>query len=239
MYQELEKFVKLGGVVLAVPGAKMGASFQAFLQKAGVGFNQLQNVKIAMSKPQQKHPLLQGVFSKLPELAAMPFVNQWYNVSFQKPHKDVISLENGQAWLSQVALGKGSMYIFGSTLTTQSGNFVQNALFVPIMLNLPLQASQSLPASFNIGKQISWYLPAEASGKMVQLKNGSTEFRAETRMFNNQVLASLSGVNPNAGNYQALVEKEEIAKVALNFPRQESVLKFYDKTFRCLSYSWS
>jgi hypothetical protein len=231
VYQELDKFIKQGGVLLAIPGAKMSNTFLKFLQQNGVVLNQLQSVKQTMSKPQQKHPVMQGVFSKLPELAAFPNVLQWYNYSIQKPHKDIIQLENGQKWCSEITLSKGSLYVFGSTLNPQSGNFVQNALFVPLMLNLPLQARMALPASFLIGRQIGWQLPAEAAGKVVELKKGRSEFRAETRMFNNQVLASLSNVLPEAGVYQALADERELAKVALNYPRQESVLKFYNASF--------
>ncbi len=231
VYQELEKFVKQGGIILAIPGPKMSHSFVKFLQKNGLEFNQLQSSKQSMSKPQQKHPLMQGVFNKLPELASLPSVSQWYNYTLEKPHKDIIQLENGQKWCSEISMAKGSIYVFGSSLHPQSSNFVQNALFVPMMLNLPMQARQALPASFLIGKQINWQLPSEAAGKVVQLKNAQSEYRAETRMFNNQVLASLSGVLPEAGVYRALADDKELAKVALNYPRQESVLKFYESSF--------
>ncbi len=227
VYQELEKFVRSGGVLLAVPGVKMGNSFQTFLQKVGFGLNQAQNSKQVFEKPSQRHPLMANVFSKLPDLAAMPTVNSWYNFTLNKSHKTIISLENGQEWLSEVGLGKGSVYLMGSNLNLESGNFVQNALFVPVMLNLPIQAIQAAPASFSIGKQINFQLPSEAAGKVVQIKNELADYRVETRLLNNQVFAALNGISPKAGIYSVLADGNEISKVAFNFPRQESNMKFY------------
>lgn len=229
VYQELEKFMRNGGVLLAVPGSKMGNSFQVFLQKFGVGLNQNQNAKQNLEKPVQKHPLMAGVFSKLPELSAMPRMTSWYNYTITKGSKTVIALENGQAWLSEIAVSKGSLYLVGSSLNPSSGSFVQNALFVPVMLNLPIQSKQSVPAAFSIGNQITWPLPSEASGKVIQLKSKEQEFRAETRLLNNQVLASLNRISPTAGIYEVKADNQEISKVAFNFPRQESVLKFYNQ----------
>ncbi len=229
VYQELEKFVRSGGVLLAVPGVKMGNSFQTFLQKVGFGLNQAQTSKQVFEKPSQRHPLMANVFSKLPDLAAMPTVNSWYNFTLNKSHKTIISLENGQEWLSEVGLGKGSVYLMGSNLNLESGNFVQNALFVPVMLNLPIQAIQAAPASFSIGKQINFPLPSEAAGKVVQIKNELADYRVETRLLNNQVFAAINGISPKAGIYSVLADGNKITKVAFNFPRQESNMKFYAK----------
>jgi len=106
---------------------------------------------------------------------------------------------------------------------------VQNALFVPVMLNLPIQAIQADPASFTLGKQINWSLTSEVAGKAIQIKNENAVYRAETRLLNNQVIAALSGVSPKAGIYEVLADDIEIGKLAFNFPRQESVMKFYLK----------
>jgi len=229
IYQELEKFVRSGGILLAVPGVKMGNSFQSFLLKAGFGLNQLQNTKQNLEKPTQKHPLMANVYSKLPDLAAMPSMNLWYNYTINKSHKTVISLENGQEWLTEASLGKGSVYLVGSNLTAESGNFVQNALFVPVMLNLPIQAIQAAPSSFTLGKQMNFPLPSEAAGKVIQIKNEFADYRAETRLLNNQVFALLNGISPKAGLYSVFADGLEIAKVAVNLPRQESFLKFYSQ----------
>jgi hypothetical protein len=207
----------------------MGNSFQSFLLKAGFGLNQLQNTKQNLEKPTQKHPLMANVYSKLPDLAAMPSMNLWYNYTINKSHKTVISLENGQEWLTEASLGKGSVYLVGSNLTAESGNFVQNALFVPVMLNLPIQAIQAAPSSFTLGKQMNFPLPTEAAGKVIQIKNEFADYRAETRLLNNQVFTLLNGISPKAGLYGVFADGLEIAKVAVNLPRQESFLKFYSQ----------
>ncbi len=229
IYQELEKFVRKGGVLLAVPSVKMDNAFLSFLQKFGVGLNQLQFSSQMLEKPAQQHPLMAGVFSKLPNLSLMPTQANWFNYTLNKSNRTVISLANGQAWLSEIKVSKGSLYLFGSSLNPGAGNFVQNSLFVPIMLNLPMQAKQAVPASFVVGRQLNWPLPAEAAGKVVQLKSDKAEYRAETRLFNNQVLASFNEMLPKANLYNVLADGKEISKVAFNFPRQESFLKFYSQ----------
>lgn len=233
----LSSYVKAGGLLLFIPPSQPNASLNFWLAKEGIVLNTLQNNIQVLDKPELKHPILAKVFAKFPQMPNMPSVKQWYNFQISVPFKPILNLGNGTSWLCEIKKGAGSLYLFGSDLTTSTTDFTRNALFVPILLNMPLLARNPIPSSFYLGKETQWQVDQSIDAKVIQIKGEGREYRADVRSFNNKQMASLNDRIEKAGVFEVLVNEKPSSKVAFNYPRAESLLSFYtdselEKTFK-------
>jgi hypothetical protein len=233
----LSNYLQQGGLLLFIPPMQLSASLNSWLAKEGIVLNQLQNNLQVLDKPELKHPILAKVFAKFPQMPNMPSVKQWFSYQLNVPQKVILSLGNGMPWLSEIKKGAGSLYLFGSNLNTSTTDFTRNALFVPIMLNMPLLARNPIPNSFYLGKETQWQVDHAIDAKVVQLKGEGREYRADVRNFNNKQFASLNDRVEKSGVYEVLVNEKPVSKVAFNYPRAESLLSFssdsdLEKTFK-------
>jgi hypothetical protein len=226
----LSNYLQQGGLLLFIPPTLPSASLTLWLSKEGIVLNQLQNSIQVLDKPELKHPILAKVFAKFPQMPNMPSVKQWFGYQLNVPHKAILSLGNGAPWLSEIKKGAGSLYLFGSNLNTSNTDFTRNALFVPILLNMPLLARNPIPNSFYLGKETQWHVDNTIDAKVIQLKGEGREYRADVRNFNNKQFASLNDRIEKAGVYEVLVNEKTAGKVAFNYPRAESLLNFYSAT---------
>ena len=130
----------------------------------------------------------------------------------------LLSLENGQALISEYQYQKGKIYLSSIGLESEFGSFSQHALFVPILYNIASHSrgTQSLsqqigkthiPNDLQLSKELVYELKGEGISFIPQVQN--------TRIgFYNQITTS--------GHYQLTHQEEKIATLAFNYSRKES-----------------
>ncbi|OYU94887.1 MAG: hypothetical protein CFE21_14500 [Bacteroidetes bacterium B1(2017)] len=228
---ELVKFVKGGGVLFFIPSPSPTdiLSIQTFLNSLGVQYSNFSKQISKVNRVETKDPIFENVFSKIPELANLPSnMAYWQMSGTNQSFRNIITLSNDLPFLARTKLGLGSAYFLSASLQPEGTDFGKQSLFVPFMLNLPLQSGIKQYACFNLGEQSQFTFEAQSVQKVVQLKLGKQEHLVEVSVKDKAGFGKLNGQIQQAGVYSLHFEKTEWAKIAFNYPRTESVQGYID-----------
>ncbi len=224
---ELLKYVKAGGQLLFVPSHKPAdlSSIRQFAMEMGFGINQLTKQNIQIAKIESKDPLFANVFSKVPELTNLPVCSECWQIEGANL-RTLIQFNNDQTFLSKIKRGDGYCFISSSAFSEKVNSISKHALFVPIMLNMPLQSGAKNFASFTLGQQSPFQFEVNNSQKIFSLQMGKSNHLFEAKIFGSIGYAQLNGQLQLAGIYNLLESNQVQAKLAFNYPRSESYQGF-------------
>ncbi|MCG9880619.1 MAG: BatA domain-containing protein [Bacteroidia bacterium] len=222
---ELRKYIEQGGVILLVPSHNPAQpeSIKQFASMLGVSFGDWQKVSTELDNIEIKDPLFANVFSKIPDVANMPKVNSYWGLGPKnQSYRSILTLKNKDPFLVRTKLGKGSFYAMSSSMQEEFSSLSKHPLFVPIMLNLPLQRNKVSMSSFLLGERSNFVLNASGAEKLVTLVSGKQEHLLSVQAKDGQLLGSLNGQIKQAGVFDVKAENAIIGKVAFNYHRGES-----------------
>lgn len=220
--QTLQHFVSEGGSLLIFPHEESKLpSYQAFLQALGTDYYlSIDKAPIKITQLHEQHSLFQGVFEELNQKIDFPKIEQYFiQTNFSKTTSSpLLSLENGQALISEYQHQKGKVYLSNIGLGTTFGNFSQHALFVPILYNMASHAggAQSLyhqtenthiPSDLQLSKELVYEMKGEGISFIPQIQSNQIGVY-------NQITS--------AGHYLLTNNNREIVTLAFNYPRRES-----------------
>ncbi len=226
---ELLKYVKAGGQLLFIPNPAPSdlTSIRQFGAEMGFALNQLNRQTTQLAKIESKDPLFANVFSKVPDLANLPSCNEWWQLE-GAALRVLLELNNNQILLAKIKRGEGQCYISSSSFNSRVNGLCKHALFVPIMLNMPLQGGTKQFASFTFGQQSPFQFEANNTQKIFTLQMGKINHLFEAKISGNIAYAQLNGHLNVAGVYDLLEAKQNIAKLAFNYSRSESYQGWMD-----------
>ena len=220
--QTLQQFVAEGGSLLIFPAKKSDlTSYQTLLQSLGTDyFLSLDESIINITQLHEQHSLFQGVFEEVNEKLDFPKIEQYFiQTQLSKTtNTPLLSLENGQALISEYQYQKGKIYLSSIGLESTFGSFSQHALFVPILHNIASHSRGTQSLFHQIGKT---HIPSDLhlSKELVY------ELKGQGISFIPQVQNSQIGVYnqiTKAGHYQLTQQEEKIATLSFNYSRKES-----------------
>jgi hypothetical protein len=143
--ESIQKFVANGGTLLVLPNEKSNLNnYKNLLNSLKTDYyTTLDKEPIRVVKLHENHKLFEGVFEKLSEKIDFPKISQFFtNTTLSKTSASaVLTLENGQALISEYTYEKGKVYLSSIGLNNVFGNFNKHALFVPILYNMAIQSS--------------------------------------------------------------------------------------------------
>jgi hypothetical protein len=229
--EQLNQYLSAGGVVLLVPNMNPSdlASIQSFLSPAGINLGSVQKQELKVSHLELKDALFQKVFSKMPETANLPSVYQSWQISTSLGSaRKLIGLNNDLPFLVRAKLGKGFFYVLSSSFKKEASNFASHALFVPFMLNFPIVHQKANQASFVLGKENGFSFEPKEIQNVLTLKGNNQEHLLEVKIKDGEGYAKLNDQIKEAGIYSLGSNQTEWAKIAFNYPRNESVQGFLD-----------
>lgn len=228
---ELLKYVKEGGVLLYLPSFSPTdlLSVQQFLEQLGIQQTNKQQATIQLGTIETKDNLFAQVFTKAPEWLSLPVVNSYWQLQSKLGNaRTLIQLKNENPYLLRTKIGKGSTYALAASLQESESSIGKHALFVPLMLNLPLQRYHTISSSFVLGEKSAFSFEGELREKILNLKKGNQTQLISVQTKDGLNFGSLNGQIKEAGIYDVLAEEKEIGKLAFNFPRMESEQGFLD-----------
>lgn len=228
---ELQKYLKMGGVVAFIPHSKPQdlASIQSFFSGLNLRMDPFVSQRNQVTEVETGDPMFKQVFTKVPELTNLPWVNgYWPFTSTGVGFKTILKLGNEMPLVAKTKFGKGQCFIFANNLQAANGNLSKHALFVPLMLNIPFQKNNPVPASYLIGKQDRVTLTGVRGGGLLQMKLGNETWVLEENVKEGVIEARLNDQMKMAGVYEVLDQGTEISKIALNYSRGESEQGFLD-----------
>jgi hypothetical protein len=234
---ELVKFVAAGGQLVVIPAVRNGnnGSLNSLLQNLKMPLlDQPLKQQLSVSSLQGKDALFKDVFRTLPQNMDLPKVSNSYVLkpTANTRGKALMELNNGSAFIWQGAYLQGNVVVSAVPLNAEWSNLQQHAVFVPLMLKLGTGKPQPEPLYYTIGNAHWIQLNQAVSGdKLITLKGKQTELALQTVTRNGKTTCLLDQPVELSGWYELTApgSAKPLQAIALNFNRNESDLKTWDK----------
>jgi hypothetical protein len=242
----LRNFLVRGGALAVFPGQVFDA--QAYSDLLGIRIVFIPDalsaatLKLPMNAPDLQEPFFKGVFEKMTgqdEAARMAMPDAKVNLSWSGAGRELLSLRNGQPYLSSFELLNSRVFLFAAPLDAAFTGLPQNAIFVPIMYKIALAGKRgSERLAYSFAESLIALPLSEGQNfsrndvlKLVPADSTSTdrELIPVQRFADNQLIIELPKTELPAGNYNLVQRKNGnvVTALALNYDKAESQFKTY------------
>lgn len=232
--QTLKKYVESGGSLFIVPHKNISIeTYNMLLSSLEIGvFSSLNNSKRTVKNLNLNHYLLNDLFSETPKNIKLPSVNKIFklNSKINTTEQKVLSFGNNESFLSSFNYKNGNVYLLTTPLEKEFSDFITNALFAPIIYKMSVFGAQNINLSFEIHANTNIQLKNKPENfeAVIKMKNGEMEFIPLKNNFNGKMNLKIQNMNIKAGIYDVYTDNLSYqSKVALNYNRKESILKYY------------
>ena len=231
MDEDLVEFNKMGGSIFIFPGNNIDFSeYRHFLKALNLPeLGPFVSTGLKIDQINFKDPFFKGVFEKENKNLNLPSVTKSYSSRNLKQETafPLISFRNGAPLLLK---SKENAYLFLSSLNTDFGNFIGNALFPTILLRAGELSTKNYPLFALIGEENRIaVLDPILNDQALKLIGNNSEFIPIIQKIGNQNFISISGMEAieklKAGNFSIQTD-DEIGLLALNYSRKESELDY-------------
>ncbi len=223
---ELNKFAKNGGNIMLFPNAKL--PYGGLQNLASVfGFQIAENATQMLGKVSmmdKEHPLFNQVFEKIPKNIDLPNVSQYFAIAAPNG-ASVFKLSNGASFFSDIAIGKGHLFICASALVGEHTNFQNHALFVPILLKAAMLNNYSGQMYYQCGQTDGIITDLKYNKENnLELRNGKFSYLPEVINNNGTIILNTNGEIETAANYLLKTANSDsiFSAIAFNYNRNES-----------------
>jgi hypothetical protein len=232
--RELSKFVFEGGSICYIPGTEVDQnSINEFL--LAIQAQTISNIRsreMKVSDIDVDHALFQDVFDQTPRNMNLPKAQRYlsFNSRVQSVEERVMSLQDGNAFLSAYPIGKGRSYIFATGLDASLSDLGAHSIFITSLLRMAeisggtpriyQEIGSDQPAELRLGQRTADAVYSIASA------DDTFSFIPEQRTQGSQTLLFDRGQIRDAGIYYVKSDAEEKATIAYNYNRQESEMEF-------------
>lgn len=239
---ELERFVRQGGSLSVIPPANPDmTTYGPFLSALGIGNVQSSAVApgtnpspLPVAEPDRRNPFFRDVFqqSYQSEPLHMPTAAPvWRWTTGDR----LLNLRDGSPLLTQSRMGKGSVYLLASPLSSAYGNLAEHALFVPVMYKMAALSVQAQRTAYSFDDNLITIPVTNPSERTVyKLKRDKLEIIPVQRVVGNQLLLEIpksnelaAGQEIEAGYYELQLDGRTERLLAFNHGNQESAMDFY------------
>ena len=227
---ELKTFAENGGTVWLIPADKPNLdSYNTFLSEMGAGAIVREvREKVEVRSLNTEHPLYNGIFQKLPRNIDLPKAEKYYKFSRSLRSKadDLMTLGNGDIFLTSYGVGQGSFYVLAAPLTNTANSFSRHALFVATALRMAEMSRATSVNAVNVGDYFSipgMPMGTESVFHLVGI-DGKVDVIPQHAVKNGRVEINPGPDVSEAGNYEVILGSDTLAAVGLNYPRSESNL---------------
>ena len=231
MDEDLVEFNKMGGSIFIFPGNNIDFSeYRHFLKALNLPeLGPFVSTGLKIDQINFKDPFFKGVFEKENKNLNLPSVTKSYSSRNLKQETafSLISFRNGAPLLLK---SKENAYLFLSSLNTDFGNFIGNALFPTILLRAGELSTKNYPLFALIGEENRIaVLDPILNDQALKLIGNNSEFIPIIQKIGNQNFISISRMEAieklKAGNFSIQTD-DEIGLLALNYSRKESELDY-------------
>jgi hypothetical protein len=161
------------------------------------------------------------------------------------PDEEILgSMSSGLVFLSRIAVNNGGAFLFGSPLEKETGNLVNHALFVPILLRISEVSRSARVHAFTLGLDNALTLNFESNEEdeiRISSLDSSIVILPESRSAYGSTNLLLGPELDTPGNYFVEIDNIQVLAFGLNADRTESDPSAWDiPTFRqqLSSFGW-
>lgn len=183
----------------------------------------------------QESELFRDAVSNIPENADFPIVYEHFKYQYpiSSELESLITLLNGDDFLLKKNMGNGIFYMLASPLEIESGTFISNALFVPVMYNAAVQGKSMTRLFYIIGEDNLLEInhtnkrSVEKTFTIIQ-QNSEFSLIPEQKISSGKLTMDLHSGIQDAGFYQLTLNDTVYHNFAFNYNRNESQMDFLD-----------
>lgn len=232
---ELVKYVEAGGSLVVFPGESIKpTAYSEFLLGLNIGrVGNLDTANTKVTSINYQHEIYDHVFQETPHQIDLPTVFSHYPIiqSARAKSEKLLTMRNGDAFLSKYSSGKGQIYLFNVPLNNRYSNLPNHSIFVATMLRIAESSGFQKEIAYTIQDK-----PIVINDENYQLENikiktedESFEFIPESQRVRGDVQFFFNEQVNQSGNYQILYENRKINAFGLNYDRKESYLDCLSK----------
>ncbi|MFT4644787.1 MAG: hypothetical protein ACI8ZX_001194 [Planctomycetota bacterium] len=236
LVQNIKTFIEQGGSVFIVPHKSMSVeSYNVLLSNLNIGlYSSLNQSNRKIGRINMEHAILNDLFVSYPKNINLPKVQQSYHLrtNVNSNEQQIMSFNNKESFLSSFQFGNGTVYLLSSPLERKFTDLTTNALFAPMIYKMAILGVNNSNICFEINANTNVRLKKKPSNfeDVLKMSNENIELIPQKNIFANEMVLNLMQSNLEAGIYDVSNENKTYqAKVALNYSRKESGLKYYSK----------
>jgi hypothetical protein len=228
--KEIQTWLEAGRTILLFPNSDVQNNASEFLYK--IGLKGITEEGVGSQSKSLKQPDVSDAFYKLifeKEVKNMKMPEAQPVLSWQSSYHTILKFTDNSPFLSTFKVGNGTVHLFASPITKTSA-FVAHPLFVPILYQLALGftlLTNSLSYEPVEGALTVSLERQEHSPQPYVLKMGELSFIPDQKIIQNQLFLTLPEDLRTPGFYNLEKGGSVIKTLALNTPREESVLECY------------
>lgn len=186
---------------------------------------------LSVSLLAEQHPFFDDVFVKIPDNADFPKVFKHVREKNKMDNSlTLISLQNGDSFLTMSKVGNGNVFSFSVRLDSQWTDFADNSLFVPIMMKMAMLGLGVERLSYTIGEDKEMTINSldvfDEGSARIRAANGAFEVIPMVEMSDNHTIIRMYDQISNSGFYDVCNGNDVVRKSAWNDSRLESEMKF-------------
>ncbi|SHL09124.1 hypothetical protein SAMN02746009_02080 [Hymenobacter psychrotolerans DSM 18569] len=234
--ESLQRVVQRGGSVAIVPTSNVQgrASYDLLFRELGVGPVQWEDAASApvlrsVATPERRNPFFRDVFSAQSRQPVMPKaapVLRW-----SRSGSEILRLQDGDGFLGAFTSGNGTVYLFSTPFDEARTDFMQHALFVPVMYRLAMQSFQREQQPAYRLNQGTVVVPVDAvpgQGEQVfKLIKDSLTYIPSQRLQAGTLRFEVPAAMREPGFYTLVRGSQPVATLAFNIDKKESELAAY------------
>lgn len=177
------------------------------------------------------HPFFDEMFNKIPENADLPSVRVHYRLIPGPGSYNLISLLNGNPFLTYNKVGQGSVFHLASPLEVSASGLTESSLFPPLLIRMAFYGLAQNKLSYTLGSDRQFTVKANIpADEVLRLKSLDSDFELIPGISQRQqqLLLYLEESLPEAGFYGTSYQDSLLGITAWNENRKESQMRFYD-----------
>ncbi|WP_425392581.1 BatA domain-containing protein [Ekhidna sp.] len=165
---------------------------------------------------EQNHPIIKGVFDGNLDEGVLPSTPKAYNIAGD--YEEVIRYRGGNVFL----LKSNNSYFFNTVLGGENG-FQSKALFLPILYQIAFRAADRIDMPYYYpGSKLA--VSGDVSDDPIRMVNSDLELIPSFNSNGNEIIIEIPG-DISAGYYHLIHKGDTIRQVAINIPKEESVMQ--------------
>jgi hypothetical protein len=236
----LKEVVKRGGSVVLIPSSASEGrgTYQQAFKELGLGQVQWEaktsNVDLReLAMPNSREPFFREVFGAQQRAVTMPRVAPV--LRWSRTGSDLLRTRDGESYLAKFQSGAGQVYVFSAPFSKEYSDFVQHALYVPVMYRMAMLSyrNEQLPSYRLSQTMVSLTLPVglDATGRAdevgFRLVKDSLILIPAQRVAGQEVRLELPAGMDEPGFYQVQRQGKVLTTLAFNQDKKESELAAY------------
>lgn len=228
----LEDYVNAGGSLLLYPANDAQIPPQGILNELKINIQPLPDtVATRINDMLESHPFFDEMFNKIPENADLPSVRKHYRLVPGPGSYNLISLLNGNPFLTYNKAGQGSVFHLASPLEESASGFTASSLFPSSLIRMAFYGLAQNKLSYTLGADRQFTVKANIpADEVLRLKSLDSDFELIPGISQRQqqLLLYLEESLPEAGFYGTFYQDSLLGITAWNENRKESQMRFYD-----------